>query len=244
MRKPFIVGNWKMNMLQSEAIVFVEQLNNIPSYVEVGVAAQAISLTNLVGINKNILIGAQNVNDQLAGAYTGEISVELLKEAKVDFCIIGHSERRAYYNESDEKVNEKAKLLIERDITPIICVGESLEQYESKQTEEVIINQISIACANLAIEQCVIAYEPIWAIGTGKSATSQIAQAIALLIRNQLTKMYSLEQANKVRIQYGGSVKPTNIKEYMDCPDVDGALVGGASLKLEDFKQLINYEEN
>lgn len=244
MRKVIIVGNWKMNMLQSEAIKFVDGLRDLPSSFSIGIAAQAISLTSLVGLNKEVLIGAQNVNEHLSGAYTGEISVELLKEAGVDFCVIGHSERRAYYGESDEKVNEKAKLLLDHNIMPIICVGETLNEYEAKQTKEVISKQIKSACANLNIEECVIAYEPVWAIGTGKSANPQIAEAVALLIRELLAKMYSIEQANKVRIQYGGSVKPDNIQEYLNCPNIDGALVGGASLKLEDFKQLINCEVN
>lgn len=242
MRKPFIIGNWKMNMLNSEAVAFINNLDQLPNNVEVGIAAQAITLNNLVGLNKQVLIGGQNVHHELKGAFTGEISAELLKEAQVDFCIIGHSERRAYYNENDEKINQKARLLIERSITPIICVGETIDQYEAGLTQEIIINQISIACADLEIEKCVIAYEPVWAIGTGKSATAKIAQDIALLIREQLTKMYSKQQSDQVRILYGGSVKPANIKEYLSCSDVDGALVGGASLIVEDFLKLVNYE--
>lgn len=244
MRKPFIVGNWKMNMLQKDAIEFIKNIDNNSENVDVGIAAQAIYLTNLVNVNENILIGAQNVNDNISGAYTGEISVDLLKEANIDFCIIGHSERRAYYNENNESVNKKAQLLLERDITPIICVGETLEEHEANLTNEVIIKQINQTCINLDIEKCVIAYEPIWAIGTGKSATSQIAQEVAYLIRMQLTKMYDAKKASKVRIQYGGSVSVDNINEYISCLDIDGALVGGASLKLEDFNKLIKYGEN
>lgn len=244
MRKPFIVGNWKMNMMQHDAIEFIKNLEHSSGNVEVGIAAQAISLTNLKNLNEKVLIGAQNVNDNISGAYTGEISADLLKEANIDFCIIGHSERRAYYNENDESINKKAKLLLEREITPIICVGESLKEYEANQTNDVIIKQVSIACANLNIENCVIAYEPIWAIGTGKSATSQIAQEVAYLIRMQLTKMYNATKASKVRIQYGGSVNAENINEYLSCLDVDGALVGGASLKIDEFTKLIKYGEN
>ena len=241
MRKPIIIGNWKMNMSIAAGLAFIEQLNKIESTIDVGIACQAISLVQMKEKAHNVLIGAQNVNDNVSGAYTGEISVDLLSEAKLDFCLVGHSERRQYYNESDEAVNKKAKLLLERNIIPVICVGETLEQYEANETKAVIEKQISIATKELAIEKCVIAYEPVWAIGTGKSATSQIAQDVCHLIREKISEMYDTKKADLVRIQYGGSVSPENIGELMACPDIDGALVGGASLKIDSMTKLITY---
>ena len=242
MRKPIIIGNWKMNMAIAEGLEFIEQMNKISTKIEVGIACQAISLLPMKkAASQNVLIGAQNINDELKGAFTGELSVELLEEAKIDFCIIGHSERRQYYNETDETVNKKAKLLLERDLLPVICVGESLEQYEAKQTKEVIEKQVTSAIKDLDVSKCVIAYEPIWAIGTGKSATAQIAQDVCHLIREKIADLTSKETADQVRIQYGGSVNPENINELMACPDIDGALVGGASLKIASFEKLITY---
>ncbi|MDF9867464.1 triosephosphate isomerase [Bacilli bacterium PM5-3] len=241
MRKPIIIGNWKMNMSINGGVDFLKELEKVNADIEVGIACQSISLIDMKKHSDYVLIGAQNVNDNLSGAYTGELSAELLEEAKIDFCIIGHSERRQYYNESDEAVNKKAKLLLDKNIMPVICVGETLEQYEKNQTREVIEKQISIAAKDLDITKCVIAYEPVWAIGTGKSATSQIAQDVCKLIRTQISSMYSEKEANEVRIQYGGSVNPENIKELMSCLDIDGALVGGASLKIDSFEKLITY---
>ena len=240
MRKPIIIGNWKMNKSIEDSIKFIKELEEYSFEGEVGIAAQSAALTSIKKCSKNILVGAQNVNDNISGAYTGEVSVELLKEVNVDFCLVGHSERRQYYNENDKSVNTKAKLLLEYDIIPVICVGETLVEYENNQTQQIIEKQIELSCQDLDIEKCVIAYEPVWAIGTGKTATSEIAQNVCYLIRNKLATMYTNELAQKVRIQYGGSVKPDNIKEIMGCTDIDGALVGGASLEVESFKQLID----
>ncbi|MDL2211463.1 triose-phosphate isomerase [Erysipelotrichaceae bacterium OttesenSCG-928-M19] len=241
MRKPIIIGNWKMNMQIADGLVFLNDLEKESYNIDVGIACQAISLIPMKEQAKKVLIGAQNTNDELNGAYTGELSVDLLKEAELDFCLVGHSERRQYYNESDETVNKKIKLLLEKQITPVVCVGESLEQYENKQTKEVIEKQIELALQDVDVKNCVIAYEPIWAIGTGKTATPEIAQSVCRLIRKKIASLTSVEIANKVRIQYGGSVNPENIKELMACEDIDGALVGGASLKINDFKKLISY---
>lgn len=239
MRKPIIIGNWKMNMGLKDGLIFLKELEQVTTNKEVGIACQAPLLERMKANAHNVLIGAQNVHEETKGAYTGEISVELLKELNVDFAIIGHSERRTYYNENDEKINLKAKQLQANNIMPVICVGETLEQFESGKTLEVINKQVEVACKDLDIEKCVIAYEPVWAIGTGKTATTEIAQNICSAIREKLSKLYNSEQANKVRIQYGGSVNESNIKDLLDSPDIDGALVGGASLKIADFIKLI-----
>ncbi|MDR1782546.1 MAG: triose-phosphate isomerase [Bacilli bacterium] len=247
MRIPYIVGNWKMNIGFDEAYDFLEELNKIYTTemthnIRVGIALQAPLLVPMIAefYDGNFLIGAQTCCDHLEGAYTGEISPVILAECETNFCIIGHSERRQYYNESDEAINTKAKLLLECGIEPIICVGETLEQFENNQTKEVIEAQIEKCCKDINISECVIAYEPVWAIGTGKSATSKIAQEVCHLIREKIRMMYP-EDADNVIIQYGGSVNSKNIKELMACEDIDGALVGGASLKIDSFKELIKY---
>lgn len=248
MRIPYIVGNWKMNMGFDEAYDFLEALNekyNLDSSeVMVGIACQAPLLVPMIAefYDSDIRIGAQTCCNHEAGAYTGEISPQLLAECETDFCIIGHSERRQYYSETDEAINEKARLLLAHGITPIICVGETLEQFENNETKATIERQIAICCQDLALENCVIAYEPVWAIGTGKTATPEIAQKVCLLIRDKLRTMYQ-DLADKIIIQYGGSVNPGNIKELMACADIDGALVGGASLKIADFTKLIEYSK-
>jgi len=244
MRKNIIIGNWKMNLSLSQAGEFIATMDSrIPTDLQVGLAGQFIQLERMKDNASGLLIGAQNVNDHLSGTYTGEVSVDLLKELDIDFCIVGHSERRMYYNETNEAVNTKAKLLQEKDIIPVICVGESETEYEKKLTEQVITQQIKASCKDLNIEQAIIAYEPVWAIGTGKSANAQIAQNICSQIRAILSTMYDSNQANNTRILYGGSVNDENIGEYMACQDVDGALVGGASLKTDSFTKLISYKK-
>ncbi|MDR3215270.1 MAG: triose-phosphate isomerase [Bacilli bacterium] len=247
MRKPFIIGNWKMNMGFDEAYEFIdgliERLSTQQLDVFVGIACQSPLLVPMIAefYHEEIFLGAQNCNDHLSGAYTGEVSATILNEIETDFCIIGHSERRQYYNETNESVNKKAKLLLDYDIKPIICVGETLEQFENNHTKEVIEKQVKDCLKDLDIKKCVIAYEPIWAIGTGKTATTAIAQDICSLIRENLRAMYG-DKADEVTIQYGGSVKANNIKELMACPDIDGALVGGASLNLDEFVAILTYE--
>ena len=249
MRKKVIAGNWKMNMLPGETISFIEQLaplvkdtNNevilcVP-YTDLFYAWHATEGTN-------IHIGAQNMHWEEKGAYTGEVSGQMLKSIGVEYVIIGHSERRAYFAETDETVNKKLKSAFENELKPIVCVGESLEQREAGKTEEIITKQAELALEGLTSEQVkntIIAYEPIWAIGTGKTATSEDANNSIKAIRNKIAQIYGNNVAQEVIIQYGGSVKSSNAKELFETSDIDGALVGGASLKAEEFAKIVNYD--
>ena len=194
----------------------------------------------------NIKIGAQNMHFAETGAYTGEVSGKMLKSIGVEYVIIGHSERRQYYNETDESVNKKIKAAFENELKPIVCVGETLEEREAGKTEERITSQTRLALEGLSNEQVkntIIAYEPIWAIGTGKTATSEDANNSIKAIRAEIRKIYGEEVAEEVIIQYGGSVKSSNAKELFSTSDIDGGLVGGASLKPEEFSKIVNYEE-
>lgn len=189
-----------------------------------------------------LIIAAQNCHYETEGAYTGEISIKMLKDMMVSHVIIGHSERRMYFNEVDETINKKLHSLFNANIIPILCCGETLNQYENKETNEVIKNQIKLALKNIKVEniaKLVIAYEPIWAIGTGKTATAQQAQTVCKMIREFISELYNKNVAEQVRIQYGGSVKPDNIKLILSEPDIDGALVGGASLVPQSFFDLL-----
>ncbi len=244
MRKPIIVGNWKMNKTCAEAVEFITaiepKLHNAADY---GVGAPFTALKDSVAAAKNLIIAAENCHYEDTGAYTGEVSVPMLQELGVTHVIIGHSERRQMFGETDETVNKKAKRLIDAEMTPILCIGETEAQFDAGQTEEVIRSQLTGGLANLCpncVANIVIAYEPIWAIGTGKSATKEIAQNCCHIVRDQVRVMYGDECASKVRVQYGGSVKPDNIKEYMAMEDIDGALIGGASLKVDSFTEIIN----
>lgn len=245
MRKPIIAGNWKMNKTVAEAKEFVQNLPELPSSEEVDtvICAPAIQLDALVSANvEGLNIGAQNAYFEESGAFTGETSPAALKDLGVKYVVLGHSERREYFHETDEDVNKKALAVFKNDMTPIICVGETLEQREGNEFEAVIGQQVSAALKGFTeeqVKQAVIAYEPIWAIGTGKSATSQDAQDSCQFVRSVVAKDFLQEAAEAVRIQYGGSVKPDNIKEYMAQPDIDGALVGGASLEVESFVKLL-----
>ncbi|WP_062354363.1 triose-phosphate isomerase [Bacillus kwashiorkori] len=247
MRKPIIAGNWKMNKTLSEAVNFVTEVkNNIPSNEEVDsvVCAPALFLSRLVQEVKGteLSIGAQNMHFEENGAFTGENSPVAIKDLGVEYVIIGHSERREMFNETDEMVNKKVHAAFKHGLTPIVCVGETLEQREANQTEKIVEDQVKKALANLTEDQVVktvIAYEPIWAIGTGKNSTANDANSVCAYIRQVIAGMTSQEVADKVRIQYGGSVKPTNIAEYMAQSDIDGALVGGASLEPQSFLQLL-----
>ncbi|APB31522.1 triose-phosphate isomerase [Vagococcus teuberi] len=247
MRKPIIAGNWKMNKTVSEARDFAEAVKNkIPSndVVDSVIGAPTLFLTDLVDIAKgtDLKIAAQNCYFEDNGAFTGETSPAALEDLGVDYVIIGHSERREYFHETDEDINKKAKAIIAHNMTPIVCCGESLETYEAGKTAEWIKGQITAALEGLTAEQVsnlVIAYEPIWAIGTGKSADATIADDICGVVRQTVADLYSEDVAGKVRIQYGGSVKPENIAEYMAKENVDGALVGGASLQPDSFLALL-----
>ena len=246
MRKPIIVGNWKMNKLRGDAKEFVCAIEEYLTGEEAstyGIAAPFTCLVECVDNAKNLVVAAQNCHWKESGAFTGEVSVEMLEDVGVTYCVIGHSERRSMFGDTDETVNLKASKLLDENIIPILCIGETEAQYDAGETEKVIREQISGSMKGLC-PQCVgkmgVAYEPIWAIGTGKSATKEIAQNCCHIVRDQIRVMFGDEAADKVRIQYGGSVKPENIKEYMACEDIDGALIGGASLKVDSFKAIID----
>lgn len=246
MRTPIIAGNWKMFKNVAEAKSFVSEVKGKTENeaVESVICAPFTQLPALVEAVKgsHLKIGAQNMHWEENGAYTGEVSGPMLKELGVEFVIIGHSERRAYFAETDETVNKKVKAAFKHQLTPIVCVGEQLEEREAGKTEAVCQVQVEAAFAGVSAEQAgqvVVAYEPIWAIGTGKSSTAEDANQVILFIRSTLAKLYNDDVANQVRIQYGGSVKPGNVKDFMAQSDIDGALVGGASLEPASYIQLV-----
>lgn len=247
MRKPIIAGNWKMHKTLSEAKSFVKEVKTlVPSAekVDAVVCSPALFLGQLVDEVKGteLKIGAQNMHFEEQGAFTGEVSPVALKDLGVQYVIIGHSERREMFNETDESVNRKVMAAFKHGLTPIVCVGESLEEREAGQTNALVGEQVKKALQGLdeaQVKQVVIAYEPIWAIGTGKSSSAEDANEVCAHIRQVVADVFSNEAANSIRIQYGGSVKPANIKEYMAQPDIDGALVGGASLEAQSFLQLL-----
>ena len=249
MRKKVIAGNWKMNMLPNEAIKFIEELaplvKDTQNEVVLCVPYTDLFYALLNVQETNIKIGAQNMHFEDKGAYTGEISAQMLKSINVEYVIIGHSERRQYFNETDETVNKKIKAAFANGLKPIVCVGETLEQREAGTTIDVITTQTKLALDGLTDEQVantIIAYEPIWAIGTGKTATSDDAQASIKAIRNKIEEIYGQNVSERVIIQYGGSVKSSNAKELFQMPDIDGGLVGGASLKPDEFAKIVNYD--
>ena len=248
MRKKVIAGNWKMNMLPGEAIEFITELTPLvkdsKNEVILCVPYTDLFYALLTAQGTNIKIGAQNMHFEEKGAYTGEVSGKMLKSINVEYVIIGHSERRQYFNETDETVNKKIKAAFANGLKPIVCVGETLEQREAGKTVEIITKQTELALEGLTNEQVkntIIAYEPIWAIGTGKTATSEDANNSIKEIRNKIANIYGKDVAEEVIIQYGGSVKSTNAKELFEMSDIDGGLVGGASLKAEEFSKIVNY---
>jgi len=250
MRKKVIAGNWKMNKLPNEAMEFIEGIAPLikDTNHEVILCVPYIDLfySLLTVQGTNIKIGAQNMHYEESGAYTGEISAEMLKSINVEYVIIGHSERRQYYNETDEAISLKVKKALEVGLKPIMCVGETLEQRENNETEKVITEQVKLGLSKLKknqVQNVIIAYEPIWAIGTGKTATAEDANNSIKAIRNEIAKEYGKEVAENVIIQYGGSVKASNAKELFEMSDIDGALVGGASLKVEEFAKIVEYEK-
>ena len=249
MRKPIIAGNWKMNKNYDEAVEFIKAVaDKVPSSdkVETAICAPALYLRSLVEHQgENLRIGAQNMHFEANGAFTGEIAPGMLKDLGVTYVILGHSERREMFNETDETVNKKVHAAFANGLTPIICVGESLEQRETGATNAVVDTQTVAALEGLTDEQVkrvVIAYEPIWAIGTGRTATAEQANETIGYIRSVIERVYGREVAEAVRIQYGGSVNPSNIKELMAQEHIDGALVGGASLDPKSFLSLVNYQ--
>ncbi len=247
MRKPIIAGNWKMHKTLSEAVSFVEEVKRaVPSAEKVDsvVCAPALFLERLVEATKgmDLKIGAQNMHFEDSGAFTGEISPVALKDLGVTYVIIGHSERREMFAETDETVNKKVIAAFKHGLVPIVCCGETLEERESGKTNEVVAAQVEKALEGLTTEQAkqvVIAYEPIWAIGTGKSSTAEDANEVCGHIRSVIAQKFSQDVADAIRIQYGGSVKPNNIQEFLAQEHIDGALVGGASLEPQSFLQLV-----
>ena len=239
-----------MNMLPNETIQFIEDLEPLVKDTEheviLCVPYTDLFYALLTAQNTNIKIGAQNMHFAESGAYTGEVSGKMLKSINVEYVIIGHSERRQYFNETDETVNKKVKAAFEYGLKPIVCVGETLEQREAGNVEEIITNQTKLALDGLTNEQVqntIIAYEPIWAIGTGKTATKEDANDAVKSIRKKIAEIYGQNVADGVIIQYGGSVKSSNAKELFSMSDIDGALVGGASLKADEFSKIVGFEQ-
>ena len=248
MRKPIIAGNWKMNKTPKETAELINQLKPLVAQAEceVVVCPPAVCLAAAAEALKgsNIKLGAQNVHWARSGAFTGEISADMLKALDVEYVILGHSERRQYFGETDEGVNKRALFALSNGLIPIICVGESLEQREKGVTAEVVSSQVREALKGFTAENAadtVIAYEPIWAIGTGKTATSEQANEVIMQIRGVVRELFGEETAEKTRIQYGGSMNPKNASDLMGMSDIDGGLIGGASLKAEDFAAVVNY---
>lgn len=248
LRKPIIAGNWKMNKTIQEAATLIEEIKtaDLNPDVETVMCVPYLSIQRAMEMTKetNLKIGAQNMHWEKEGAYTGEISAPMLKELGIEYVILGHSERRLYFNESDEIVNHKLKTAIEYSMKPIVCVGENLLEREENQHIELVKHQVVEALKDIpkeSLDNLVIAYEPVWAIGTGKTATSQQADEMCELIRDTIDELYGGSSAKKIQILYGGSVKPANINELMKMENIDGALVGGASLKSKDFIDLVNY---
>ena len=247
MRKKIVAGNWKMNKTPSEAVALAKMLVPLVNTDKVDVVFCVPAIDIIPGAEAikgtKIALGAENMYFEESGAYTGEISPAMLTDAGVKYVILGHSERRQYFAETDETVNKKVKKALEHDLIPIMCCGETLEQREKGITIDFIRTQIKCGLNGISkddITKVVVAYEPIWAIGTGKTATSAEAEEVCAAIRGVLGKMYDKETAEKIRIQYGGSVNGKNAAELFAMPDIDGGLVGGASLK-EEFKDIVNY---
>lgn len=246
MRRPIIAGNWKMNKTASEGVELVKELMPLVKDAKCDVIV-CVPATDIYAVGQaikgsNVKLGAQNVHFAKSGAFTGEISADMLKELGVEYVIIGHSERRQYFGETDETVNKRTLAALEAGLTPIVCVGESLEERESGKTEALLKKQVEEGFKGVQdITKLVIAYEPVWAIGTGKTATSEQANETIGYIRSVVADMFGKDAAEKVRIQYGGSMKPSNAKELMAMEEIDGGLIGGASLKALDFSQVVNY---
>jgi triosephosphate isomerase len=246
-RKLIIAGNWKMNKTAAEALDLVNGIKReVASVKEVDIVVcppfTALPAVSQALLNSNVRLGAQNMSEQSSGAYTGEIAASMLKEFSVRYVVLGHSERRQYQKESDELIAKKAAAAHASALKPIVCVGETLAEREGGIAEQVIGTQVRGSLAGLSrelVEETIVAYEPVWAIGTGKTATSQQAQDIHAFIRKVLAGMFDDATARRVRIQYGGSVKPSNARELMGMPDVDGALVGGAALEARSFADII-----
>lgn len=249
-RKPIIAGNWKMNntIAQTESLLKDLKPLVVDADCEVVVCTPFTSLAKAIELtkNSNIAVGAENVHWAEKGAFTGEISAEMLAELGVKYVIIGHSERRQYFNETDETVNKRVKAALAAGLKPIICIGETLTEREGGKVEEVLVRQTTGAFVDIdakELKNIVIAYEPVWAIGTGKTATAQQANDTIKIVRDTIAKLYGKSEADKMRIQYGGSMNPKNAKELMAMEEIDGGLIGGASLKALDFSQVVKYNK-
>ena len=249
MRKPIIAGNWKMNKTPQEAAELIAELKTLvkdaASQVVVCVPAVDIPAAVQAVRGSKIKVGAQNVHFKESGAYTGELSAQMLKACKVDYVIIGHSERRQYFGETDETVNLRTLAAVQAGLIPIVCVGEKKEQREAGYTDDLVTYQTLTALTGLTKEEVakvVIAYEPVWAIGTGLTATDEQANETIAVIRKAVAAKYGKAAAGQVRIQYGGSMNPKNVKGLMAQPEIDGGLIGGASLKAEDFSKVVNFD--
>lgn len=250
-RKPMMAGNWKMNNTIAEAVVLTQEISNQfekdwPDKVDVVLCPPFVDLkpakTVLEFDRTEVAVGAQNVYWEEKGAFTGEISVRMLADIGVEYCIVGHSERRELFGETNENVNRKAKALLDGRIAPIVCVGESLAVRDDGTTDEYVCAQVRAAFAGIDAadaRKCVVAYEPIWAIGTGRTATPERAEAVCAAIRKTLAELYDAETADAMRVLYGGSMNPGNVEALIAQPNIDGGLIGGASLKAESFVQLI-----
>ena len=247
MRKKILVGNWKMNKFSSEAREFVKNIEEMAvvakeNNIIVGIAPTFLSLEAANSAAVTPIVSAQNCHFEDSGAFTGEVSVPMLVDLGVKYCLVGHSERRQYFAETNLTCNKKILKLCANKIVPIYCVGETLAEYEAGTTKDVIKEQLVDGLVNVAaddVANMVIAYEPVWSIGTGKNASSAIAQDICGFVRETIANLYGQEVADKVLVQYGGSVKPNNIKEYLNQADIDGALVGGASLQVDSYIEMI-----
>ena len=248
MRTPIIAGNWKMTKTAKETKELLAELVPLVAdaacEVVVCVPFTDIAMAKRMTKKTNIKVGAQNIHWAESGAFTGEISGAMLKELKVEYVVVGHSERRQYFGETDETVNKRVAAALAHRIRPIVCVGETLEERETGKTEEVLFRQITEGLKGFKskdFDKIVIAYEPVWAIGTGKTATKEEADETIGYIRRTIAKKFSKNIAEKVRIQYGGSMNPKNASELMSMPEIDGGLIGGASLKAEDFAKVVKY---
>ena len=246
MRRKIVAGNWKMNMNKAEAHALFSELNrvNLPKNVEAVIFPPSIYLSEFSDqIQKDLHIGSQNVYSENNGAFTGETSAEMLQSIGLKYCLVGHSERRAYFNETNAFLAKKVNSLLQNSVVPVYCVGEKLEEREANEHFSVVKNQLEQAIFHLSITdfpRLVIAYEPVWAIGTGQTATSSQVQEMHAFIRDEISSKYGKNVGENIRILYGGSCKPSNAKELFSCADVDGGLIGGASLKSADFIELIS----
>ncbi len=252
MRRKLLLGNWKMNKTIAEAKEFALQSVRLSSLaasaeVDIGVAPTYLSLSVVKENNPSLIVAAQNCHYEDKGAFTGEISIPMLQDLGISWVLIGHSERRAYNNETNLSCNKKLLKLVAQHMVPVYCVGETLAEFEDGRTKEIVEKQLRVGLNDITPEQMkeiVIAYEPVWSIGTGKNASKEIAEDVCGFIRTTIASLHGKKVAESVRILYGGSVKPENIKSYMSMPDIDGALVGGASLTIASFEELLRNIQN